>query len=166
MKRILIAIALCLGVMFGAVTIVSGSPLAIQTVSPVTALETHTLADLEKLLDTNKGKVVMVNFFASWCPPCREEIPGLMRIRKDIAGEKLILIGLSLDTDEATLRAYMAKTKFNYPVSRAGMDLIRSAGVRSIPHMLIFDAKGNLVVNQPGYMAERNLRAFIDGILE
>lgn len=123
--------------------------------------EPLSLAQLEKLVEEGKGKVVMINFFATWCPPCREEIPSLISIRKDFGEDKLILIGASVDEDKKELRKYVSKTGFNYPVRLAGDDLVQVAGVSGIPHMLVFDGKGEVVANAPGLVSEEDLRNFL-----
>ena len=125
-----------------------------------------TYTELQALVMANKGKVVIINFFATWCPPCREEIPGLMRIRKSIPEDKLILIGASVDEDMKALQDYMRKTKFNYPIQMAAPDLVRTAGVSSIPHLLIYNAKGEAVANQAGMVPEKDLRDFLKKIME
>lgn len=123
--------------------------------------ETFGLKQMEEMLKANKGKVVMFNFFATWCPPCREEIPSLIRIRKDIGEDTFILVGLSVDEDEDALRAYAAKMRINYPVKKAGADLVHAAGVSGIPHMLVFDGKGEVVGNAAGLVPENDLREFL-----
>lgn len=129
-------------------------------------LETLSYQGLQTMLAANKGKVVVINFFATWCPPCREEIPGLMRIRKAFGEDKLLLIGASLDQDEKALYAYMDEMRFNYPVMKSGLDLARAAGVSAIPHLLIFDGAGEVAANQPGYVQEADLKAFLQPLLE
>ena len=125
------------------------------------SLETLGLEDALKMVTDNKGKVVLINFFASWCPPCREEIPGLKRIRDSYGLDKLILIGASVGEDADTLRKFMDKMQFNYPVMMSGMDLTQAAQVSGIPHLLIFDAKGEVALNQGGYIPEKQLREFL-----
>lgn len=128
--------------------------------------ETFGYKQMEDLVKANKGKIVMINFFATWCPPCREEIPSLIRIRKDIGADKLVLIGASVDEDDEALRAYAAKTKFNYPVKKAGDDLVQAVGVSGIPHMLVFNGKGEVVGNAAGLVEEGDLREFLQSHME
>ena len=63
----------------------------------------------EKVLDivkANKGKLVFINFFATWCPPCREEIPELISIRKAYPADKVVIVGISLDSDRGKLESF------------------------------------------------------------
>lgn len=143
-----------------------GLLLAFAGTSFAAGLETMTYPDLRKLVAESKGKVVVVNFFASWCQPCREEVPGLVNIRKSYGEDKLVLIGASIDEDEQALKKYMGEAGFNYPIVRSGADLAMAAGVRGIPHMLIFDAKGELAANEAGFVPEDMLRRFLDKIME
>lgn len=128
--------------------------------------ETLTFQGVQTILAESRGKVVVINFFATWCPPCREEVPGLVNIRKTFGEDKLLLIGASLDEDEKALAGFVKKTKINYPVKKAGQDLAAAAGVRGIPHMLIFDPKGEVAANEAGLVPENALRNFLQGIME
>ena len=142
----------------------------LMAVMPVSAgaagFETFGYDQLKELVKASKGKIVMVNFFATWCPPCREEIPSLIRIRKEFGEDKLLIIGASVDEDEDALKKYVAKTKFNYPVKKAGQDLVQAAGVSGIPHMLVFDGKGDVIGNEAGLIAENDLRNFLKSHME
>jgi len=124
--------------------------------------EELTFDQMETLVKVNPGKIVMINFFATWCPPCREEIPSLIRIRESYGKDKLLLIGASVDEDDGALKEYVAKAKINYPVKKAARDLVQIVGISSIPHMLVFDGKGEVVGNAPGLVPEKVLRDFID----
>ena len=79
------------------------------------------LKDLTSIVAQHKGKVVMLNFFATWCPPCREEIPDLVSLAPKYEG-KVVIVGLSVDEDASTLPAFLKRLKVDYPVYRAGDD--------------------------------------------
>lgn len=125
--------------------------------------------DAAKLLDMvsmNKGKVVVINFFATWCPPCREEIPGLIALSKTYPTEKVTFIGISVDQDPKKLAPFMQSMEIKYPVFQAAEDIPQLFGVRTIPHNVVYDTEGKLVANQPGFVSEADLREFIDILLE
>ena len=119
------------------------------------------LAGMEEFVAASKGKMVVVNFFASWCLPCREEIPGLIAIRSFFSSDRLAVLGVSVDEDMVALKNYAKKAQFNYPVRLGLPDLLRAARVSSIPHMSIFDKEGNLLVNEAGFVPEQVLRDFL-----
>lgn len=107
-------------------------------------------ADLLKMIRAERGKVVVVNFFASWCPPCKEEIPDLIALRNSMKAEDLTLIGVSVDEDPRQLEAMRERFAFTYPVFRAGGDLPAVFAISSIPRLLIYDTKGTLVIDHIG----------------
>ena len=91
------------------------------------------LASLNDLLAKNKGKVVMLNFFATWCPPCRVEIPELIKTSKAYADKGVVIISLSVDEDSAPVLPFVKKMGMDYPVYLPGgtsPGLIRSAAFR------------------------------------
>ena len=154
----------CVAVVFVMLCLLAGT--ASSVVAKAKPFETLSYENIEELLKGNRGKIVMINFFASWCPPCREEVPSLIQLRKEFREDELLLIGASLDESEKDLLAYMAKTPFNYPIKKAGQDLVYAAGVSGIPHMLAFDGKGEVILNQAGLIPENKLRNFLKAQME
>ena len=108
-------------------------------------LDVMTASDLQKLVKANKGKPVVVNFFATWCPPCRAEIPELVDLH-DRYGERVIIIGLSVDSANTQSRILPFTTGLgvNYPIYRAGNDLVQAFGVRSIPYNVGYGKDGKV----------------------
>jgi thiol-disulfide isomerase/thioredoxin len=77
-----------------------------------------TLKDMNGIdvkLASFKGKVILLNFWATWCPPCREEIPTLIDLQQQY-GDRLVVIGVSIDDTEAKLKPYATQMHMNYPV--------------------------------------------------
>ena len=120
---------------------------------------------LSKLLEDSKGKVVMINFFASWCPPCREEVPSLVRLRKRHGEDQLVLVGLSVDQEPEDLKQFLGNMPVNYPVFMAEAEVAYMYGVNSIPHNVVYNKAGELVGNQPGLIPEQDLRRVLDGLV-
>ncbi|ABB38911.1 alkyl hydroperoxide reductase/ Thiol specific antioxidant/ Mal allergen [Oleidesulfovibrio alaskensis G20] len=117
------------------------------------------------LLDSiaaQSGKPVLVNFFASWCPPCKEEIPGLVSLRSQYAADDVAIIGVSLDESRSALDRMIQDFGINYPVIRGNRELAGTFGVTGIPRLLVYSAEGKLVSDHLGYMTEEELRQLID----
>jgi thiol-disulfide isomerase/thioredoxin len=70
-----------------------------------------------------KGKVVLLNFWATWCPPCIEEIPELINLQKTYGAQGLQVIGVAVDDDQP-VRDFAAKAGFNYPILIGGTDAV------------------------------------------
>ena len=117
-------------------------------------------------IEQHKGKVVVLNFFATWCVPCQEEIPGLVNLRRRYPVDKVAILGISLDEDPTLVPPFVGRFGINYPVRMASRDLMRMFNIRSVPHNTVYDTMGRLVVNQPGLIAEEALKDAIDQLLE
>lgn len=113
-----------------------------------------TLVDLDgtsHALSSYKGKVVLIDFWASWCPPCKAEIPHLIKIYDAYKDKGLVIIGVGLDK-----RANLVKIKdelgINYTVLvDEKSDVGRLYGVKGIPRTLILDKKGRIAGDHVGF---------------
>lgn len=123
------------------------------------------LKDLTSIVAQHKGKVVMLNFFATWCPPCREEIPDLVSLAPKYEG-KVVIVGLSVDEDASTLQAFLKRLKVDYPVYRAGDDVIRAFNVRTIPHNVFYGKNGRLALMGSGMVSKKELTEIFDSLGE
>jgi cytochrome c biogenesis protein CcmG/thiol:disulfide interchange protein DsbE len=100
-----------------------------------------------------KGKVVLVDFWATWCPPCQEMIPILSKLHKRYSKEGLVILGVSLDRDGlGELGTFVHENMIQYKVVM-GDNRISNAfgGVSSIPTLYIVDREGRLVRKLTGY---------------
>jgi thiol-disulfide isomerase/thioredoxin len=120
---------------------------------------------LINLVAAEKGKVVVVNIFASWCPPCREEIPGLVNLRKIFPADGVAFIGVSVDKEPKALYAYMGEMRINYPVRLAVGDFVQRTGVTAVPQLLVYNRKGDLQINHRGLIREDILRSALTRML-
>lgn len=102
--------------------------------------------------DDFKGKVMIIDFWATWCPPCRAEIPGFVELQKKYKEKGLVVIGISLDQQgPEVVQSFMKEYKINYPVVMATEKVSEDfGGIESIPTTFIIDRKGNIVSKHVG----------------
>jgi len=138
-------------------------------VSALTRTAFPDLAGEQVSLERWRGKVIVVNFWASWCPPCREEIPGLVRTQRKFAANGVQIVGIAFDS-AAKSRQAAAELGINYPVLVAGLeaiDLIRKLGNRAgaLPYTLILDRQGLPVATHLGILSEADLERILSGLV-
>lgn len=125
-----------------------GAPVKVGELVPditVTSLEGKTVK-----LSSLRGKPVMLDFWATWCPPCRESLPHTQKVAT-MHGEKIQVLAIS-DEDKTVIQQFMKNNKYSYP---AYQDVDNSAAkqykVDGIPTFVVIDADGKLVFYQSGY---------------
>jgi peroxiredoxin len=95
-------------------------------------------------LNELRGKVVLLNFWATWCPPCRKEMPDLQALHDRFADEGLVILGVS-DEKAETVRKFLAEQKYTYPMLLdPGRTVSKQFEVDGIPKTFVFDRDGNL----------------------
>lgn len=98
-------------------------------------------------LDELQGKVVLIDFWATWCGPCREALPHIKKIAQKFSGEPLVIVSVSLDQDEQKWKSFVAQNEMTWFQYRDGGfegPLARLFGVNAIPHTFTIDADGVL----------------------
>jgi len=109
---------------------------------------TITTADGARLsVDDLQGRVVLLDFWAIWCVPCREALPHIREVAKKFQGEPLVILSISLDSDEQKWKEFIAKNEMTWPQYRDGGftgPIAKMFGVNAIPHTFTIDADGVL----------------------
>jgi peroxiredoxin len=121
----------------------------------------HRLADY-------RGKVVLLNFWATWCAPCREEMPAMERLYLKHRERGFVLLAVSVDSDVALVKPFLQKHKLTFPVALdAKMDLANAYGVRALPASFVIDRNGYLAALALGPRAWDNRAAntLVEGLL-
>ena len=124
-------------------------PAAVGGLPVIAAAPAWTLKDLdgaEVKSDQFKGKIVVVDFWATWCPPCRAEIPGYVELMKKYGKDGLVIIGISMDEGgPAVVKAFAGKFGVNYPMLM-GDDkaLAACGGIEALPTTFLIDRNGQM----------------------
>ncbi len=98
-------------------------------------------------MDELAGKVVLIDFWATWCGPCRAALPHMREIAKKFHGQPLVVLSISLDEDEEKWKAFIAKNEMTWPQYRDGGftgPIAKAFGVSAIPHTFTIDTDGVL----------------------
>lgn len=104
-----------------------------------------TLASGPLRLADYRHQVVVVNFWATWCPPCVEETPSLEKFARQMRGQGVAVIGISVDDNQGALDKFVAKYHLTYPIGRdPGGRLAARYGTVKYPETYILDADGNI----------------------
>jgi len=136
------------------------------------ALMALQLADLEgrqQIVDRWRGKVLVVNFWATWCAPCREEIPVFVKLQDKYRDRGLQFVGIAID-ERDKVQSFARDLGINYPVLLGAMDTVeisRQAGntIGALPFTLVLDRSGRIVSRELGKAQEMRLEALIQRLL-
>jgi thiol-disulfide isomerase/thioredoxin len=113
--------------------------------TPAPALQAQDLNGVSRTLADYRGKVVLLNFWASWCPPCLREMPSLERLRVNMAGRPLAIVALDSAETPEDVNAYLARMKLGFPVllDPDGSNTQRWK-VFALPTSFLLDAEGRV----------------------
>ena len=107
---------------------------------------------LDGTLPSLRGKIVWLDFCASWCGPCRASFPVMDRIYNKYKARGLVVLGVSVDDDAQKWQSFVEKTGVTFPVVRdAQHKLVSSAGIENMPTSFLIDATGHIVAVYHGF---------------
>src|SRR5262245_21556017 len=149
-----------------------GQPAEESNPAAVEALLAAPLRDLEggsKAIATWRGKVLVVNFWATWCAPCRKEIPEFVKLQERLGARGLQLVGIAIDQPQP-VGEFAREFRINYPLLIGGVEilaLMRESGNKSgvLPFTLILDRQGKVARSHRGTLTEASLETAVRPLL-
>jgi peroxiredoxin len=125
----------------------------------------------EKKLSDYKGKVILLNFWATWCPPCRRELPSLSEIADDYKGKNFQMIGISVDENPGALVNFLKSNSLSYTILHENSGLldkymdVAGGNQNVIPQTFIIDKNGKVVENIIGSRSKDDFISIINKYL-
>ncbi len=113
----------------------------------------------------HRNEVVLVNYWATWCGPCRIEMPGLVRLANEYAGRGVSVVGVSVDEDIGLIPPFIEKYQIKYPILVMGFDPNLPVDGFALPTTFLYDKKGRIAKVYTGIVLESTFRSDIKSLL-
>lgn len=124
-------------------------------------------SELNSVLESNRGKIVIVDLWATWCPPCRKEIPGFVNIYAKYRDKGVEIIGIAYDEKgEEVVLPFMKKMGINYPVYLDGGGIAEAYDLRAYPTTIIYGKDGKVASKHVGLVSENEFDNEIGELLK
>jgi peroxiredoxin len=121
--------------------------------------------DTWRLAD-HRGQAVLINYWATWCAPCRSETPGLVRLADEERARGLAVVGISMDTgNREVVRSFVRQMRVGYPVTFPEPMSQMAAGMVGLPTTILVDRQGRVAKTYVGETREAEFRADLDKVL-
>jgi cytochrome c biogenesis protein CcmG/thiol:disulfide interchange protein DsbE len=155
---VVLAVLAAVGLLVYGLASKGDSQIAVGDPAPTAMLEQLEGGGEQSLADY-RGQWVMVNFWASWCVPCREEAKALNKLQDERGGPKFTVVGVDSNDLSPDAKAFVEKYGVEYPQLRDGNgDLAKDFGTTGVPESYLFDPRGKLKVPWRGPVDEKILR--------
>jgi thiol-disulfide isomerase/thioredoxin len=144
----------------------SGGIRAVKDRRPLSALAMPELNGGDWRLKDHRGEVVLINYWASWCGPCREETPGLISLARDYRYKGLSIVGVSMDEGgKPAVEGFLREFHLPYPVLMPDLASPSAPAVDALPTTVLVDREGRVAKSYVGAVRESVFRADVDKLL-
>jgi thiol-disulfide isomerase/thioredoxin len=114
-----------------------------------------------KLPETLKGKVVLLDFWASWCDPCKASFPAMEELHKRYEAQGLVVIAVNVDEKKSDMDGFLKKNAASFTIVRdAAQKLVAQAGIATMPSSFIVDQEGKVRFVHAGYFGEETKKQY------
>jgi len=128
---------------------------AVRVGQPAPNFKVITTSGQPVSMDNYRGYVLAIDFFTTWCPPCKASIPHLVEMNRKYGKQGLQILGQSMDEDgERAVKAFIGEYHINYPVALASEQIQVDYGIVSVPVMYVIDKKGKVAAVYRGFSDE------------
>jgi peroxiredoxin len=129
-------------------------------------LTLKTLDGGQSSLSDYRGKVVVLNFWATWCPPCRAELPDFEQAHRDRQGDGLVVLGINTEEPAVVVRAFVEDIGLTFPIllDETGQ-VAREYRAAGLPMTLVIDREGLIQVRHVGYLSAAKLDEYLSEVL-
>jgi thiol-disulfide isomerase/thioredoxin len=112
--------------------------------------------------DSYRGKVILVNFWATWCGPCKKELPDLIALSNELANRNVVILGIATDRITSDVAPFVADQKIPYTVLISSEDLEKAFGnIRVVPTSFLINSEGKIIKTIVGMQTKEQFREAI-----
>jgi thiol-disulfide isomerase/thioredoxin len=131
---------------------------------PAPNLKAKTIAGTDVDLASLHGKVILLDFWATWCLPCQRELPNLEKLHREFRGQGLVVVGLNVGENQSAVEKFLGKTQLSYPIAlvEEGAEVVASMAVNAFPTVVLIDREGKVASYEVGARGEAALRADLE----
>ena len=120
---------------------------------------------LNKEISEAKSQLLIVDFWATWCSPCKKQLPVLLNLYEKYKSKGLSIIGVAMDYNAQNVNKFLKNSDINYPIYLGNEDIAYIYKVKAVPTMHIYDRSGNLLKTHAGFISECELSQIIEDVL-
>jgi thiol-disulfide isomerase/thioredoxin len=143
----------------------ASSNLASSTKVKATDFKLKDLNGKEVSLSDFKGKKVFLNFWATWCPPCKAEMPDIEKFYQETKDSNLVILAVNLGEDKQTVKSFIDKNKYNFNILLdSNQDVAVKYNIVSIPTSFFIDKDGNIVSKKIGAMSIEEMKSYVNSL--
>lgn len=134
------------------------------TLAQAQTVEKINAQDLRQIIDSSKGRVLVINYWATWCAPCVQEFPGLIALRQRYPESDLHLVAISVDYNIRPVENFVKKREINFPVYLDNGEISEMLSIKSIPRTIIYSRSGEKILDHLGYISEESFIHVVDRV--